>query len=105
MCGRYYRALSLMETRFPVGNDSEHVRLNFTWYDSFRPSKKTEQASIYYEKACVLFNMGAVLTQMALAADRGSDAGLKEAARRFQVRLTAVVVASIQACCKLQGWV
>ena len=82
---RYYRALSLMETRFPVGSDSEHVRLAFTWYDSFRPSKKTEQASIYYEKACVLFNMGAVLTQLALAADRGSDAGLKDAARRFQV--------------------
>lgn len=89
-----------METRFPVGNDSEHVRLTFTWYDSFRPSKKTEQASIYYEKACVLFNMGAVLTQMALAADRGSDAGLKEAARRFQVLLTAAVVAYQQA----RGW-
>jgi hypothetical protein len=83
---RYYRALSLMETRFPVGDDAEHVRLRFTWYDSFRPSKKTEQASIHYEKASVLFNVGAVLTQMALAADRGSDAGLKEAARRFQAR-------------------
>jgi len=75
-----------METRVPVGDDAEHVRLRFTWYDSFRPSKKTEQASIHYEKASVLFNVGAVLTQMALAADRGSDAGLKEAARRFQAR-------------------
>ena len=80
-----------METRFPVGNDSEHVKLSFTWYDSFRPSKKTEQASIYFEKASVLFNMGAVLTQTALAADRTSDVGLKDAARRFQVGVRRVI--------------
>ena len=80
-----------METRFPVGNDSEHVKLRFTWYDSFRPSKRTEQASIYFEKASVLFNMGAVLTQTALAADRTSDVGLKDAARRFQVGIRRVI--------------
>ena len=39
---------------------------------------------MHFEKAAILFNIGAVLTQAALAADRTSDAGLKEAARKLQ---------------------
>ncbi len=82
---RYYRALSLVETRFPISKDSGDVNVSFTWYDAFRATKRTEQFSVHFEKAAVLFNIGAVLTQQALAVDRATDAGLKEAAKRFQV--------------------
>lgn len=82
---RYYRALSLVETRFPISKDSGDVNVSFTWYDAFRASKRTEQHSVHFEKAAILFNIGAVVTQQALAADRTTDAGLKEASRKFQV--------------------
>ena len=41
---------------------------------------------MHFEKAAVLFNLASVLTQQALNADRTTDAGRKEAARKFQVR-------------------
>ena len=74
-----------METRFPISRESGQVHISFVWYDAFRHSKKTEQCSIHFEKAAVLFNLAAVLTQQALNADRATDAGRKEAARFFQV--------------------
>ena len=35
-------------------------------YDAFRNTKRTEQFSIHFEKAAVVFNIGAVLTQIGL---------------------------------------
>lgn len=55
-------------------------------YDAFRHSKKAEQCSVHFEKAAVLFNLASVLTQQALNADRATDAGRKDAARKFQAR-------------------
>ncbi|KAK9909798.1 hypothetical protein WJX75_007558 [Coccomyxa subellipsoidea] len=81
---KYYRALCLMETRFPISRDAGHIPLSFVWYDAFRHTKKTEQCSIHFEKAAVLFNLAAVLTQQALNADRSTDTGRKEAAKFFQ---------------------
>lgn len=75
----------MMETRFPISREKGHVSVSFKWYDAFRPSRAMEQASIHYEKAAVLFNLAAVLTQQALSHDRTTDAGLKDAARKFQV--------------------
>lgn len=43
------------------------------------------QASVHFEKAAILFNIAAVASQMAVATDRTTDAGVKEAARLFQV--------------------
>ncbi len=40
---------------------------------------------MHFEKAAVLFNLASVLTQQALNADRASDAGRKDSARKFQV--------------------
>jgi programmed cell death 6-interacting protein len=82
---RYYRALSLVETRFPISKDHGDVNVSFTWYDAFKASKRTEQFSVHFEKASILFNIGAVVTQQALAADRSTDAGLKDASKKFQV--------------------
>lgn len=68
-----------------MSRDAGQVHINFVWYDAFRHSKKTEQCSIHFEKAAVLFNLAAVLTQQALNADRATDGGRKEAAKFFQV--------------------
>lgn len=75
----------LMETRFPISRDKEHVNISFTWYDAFKNTKRTEQFSIHFEKAAVLFNIGAILSQQALQCDRTSDQGVKDAAKKFQV--------------------
>ena len=83
---KYYRALCLVEGRFPIGPSDDQCRVSFTWCDAFRASKKHEASSIHFEKAAILFNVGAALTQSALAVPERSatDAGLKEAARKFQ---------------------
>lgn len=80
----YHRALSLIEPRFPVSADRAHANLTFTWHDAFRPSRKASLPSLHLEKSAVLFNAGAAHSQIALAADRGSAAGLKQACNGFQ---------------------
>lgn len=34
--GRYLRALTAIETRFPISSDKTTVRVSFPWYDAFR---------------------------------------------------------------------
>ena len=43
---RYYRALSSIETRFPISKDAGHVHVSFIWFDAFRPSKRAEQVTM-----------------------------------------------------------
>ncbi|KAG0476298.1 hypothetical protein HPP92_013139 [Vanilla planifolia] len=81
----YFRALALIEPRFPISPDRSHVNtVTFIWYDAFKPSKKASLQSIHLEKSAVLFNIGAVQSQIALSADRASPAGLKLACNAFQ---------------------
>lgn len=54
-------------------------------FDAFRPRNKLSQTNIHYEKAAVLFNLGAILSQQALACDRQSTEGLTLACKGFQV--------------------
>ncbi|KAF6168949.1 hypothetical protein GIB67_038446 [Kingdonia uniflora] len=81
----YYKALIVMETRFPISADKDHINaVNFTWYDAFKPKNKASQQSIQLEKAAVLFNLGAVYSQIAVSADRSSSPnGLKVACNSF----------------------
>ncbi|KAH9287555.1 hypothetical protein KI387_031672 [Taxus chinensis] len=81
----YYRALCVMESRFPISTEKEHVHtISFTWYDAFKQNKKASQHNIHFEKAAVLFNLAAIHSQIALAADRTSANGLKQACNSFQ---------------------
>lgn len=82
---RYFRALSVMESRFPISNEREHVNtLYFTWYDAFKQGRKASQQNIHFEKAAIAFNLGAVQSQIALSADRTTANGLKQACGAFQ---------------------
>ena len=97
----------MIETRFPIGLGRDQVRarcmrgcgagqwlstahwqvrIAFTWYDAFKSHKRVEAYSLNLERAAVLFNVGAVLTQQALAADASTSSGLLECAKKFQVR-------------------
>eukprot|EP00250_Pteridium_aquilinum_P008898 c18291_g1_i1 orf=497-3190(+) len=82
---RYYRALCMMESRFPISNEKEHVNaISFTWFDAFKPNKKASQQNIHFEKASIVFNLGAVQSQLALGADRATLNGIKQACNCFQ---------------------
>lgn len=81
---RYFRALCIMESRFPISNEKEHVNtISFTWFDAFK-GKKTTQQSIHFEKASVIFNLGAIQSQLGLGADRSTPNGIKQACNAFQ---------------------
>ncbi|CAM0956645.1 unnamed protein product [Alopecurus aequalis] len=81
----YARALALIEPRFPISPDRAHVHsLSFTWHDAFKTNKKVNLPSVHLERAAVLFNLGAVYSQIALAADRVTDVGIRTACGAFQ---------------------
>ncbi|KAF0684405.1 Aste57867_23640 [Aphanomyces stellatus] len=78
---RYLSQLDLIETRFPIGDTK--VKLPFTWYDSFSPRQKLTQHSVKFEQAAVLFLVGALDSQSAVACDRTTPEGIKAACHFF----------------------
>ncbi|KAJ0968940.1 hypothetical protein J5N97_021817 [Dioscorea zingiberensis] len=74
----YFSALSAAEARLP------HVPISFTWHDAFNPGKRVSIQSIQFERAAVLFNLGAVWSQMAIAENWTAGDGLKKACNAFQ---------------------
>ncbi|KAJ4962002.1 hypothetical protein NE237_021912 [Protea cynaroides] len=80
----YYKALCVMESRFPISPDKEHINtVTFTWYDTFKQKNKASQQNIHLEKAAVLFNLGAVHSQIALSVDRSTPSSRMQAAHSF----------------------
>lgn len=92
----YYRALCVMETRFPMSRDSGHAQVAFYWMNSMNPRKKCKQMNIHFEKAAVLFNIAAHLSQQAVQQNRESQEGYKTAIQHFQVDLLSL---SVMNCC------
>ena len=80
----YFKALCLVETRFPISPDPAHVNaLTFVWFDAFKPKQKSSQQNIHLEKAAVLFNLGAVYSQIGLSYDRNTVDGRRQASHSF----------------------
>lgn len=80
----YFKALCLVETRFPISPDNDHVNsLTFVWYDAFKNRQKASQQNIHLEKAAVLFNLGAVYSQIGLSYDRSTVDGRRLASHAF----------------------
>ncbi|KAJ4825181.1 bck1-like resistance to osmotic shock [Turnera subulata] len=80
----YFRALCLVETRFPISPDRDHINsVTFTWHDAFKQKQKASQQNIHLEKAAVLFNLGAAYSQIGLSFDRNSADGRKQAIHAF----------------------
>ncbi|GAB2226641.1 hypothetical protein Drorol1_Dr00022456 [Drosera rotundifolia] len=81
---RYLKALTLIETRFPISPDKDHINnVQFTWFDAFKVKSKASQVSIGIEKAAVVFNLGAVWSQIGVGVERGTVEGRREAVRCF----------------------
>ncbi|XP_011075927.1 ALG-2 interacting protein X [Sesamum indicum] len=80
----YYKALCAVESRFPISPDKDHVNtVTFTWFDAFKPKQKASQQNIHLEKAAVLFNLGAVHSQIGLSSDRSAVEGRRQASHSF----------------------
>ncbi|KAG5264537.1 hypothetical protein AALO_G00255320 [Alosa alosa] len=83
---RYYDQLCVVEPKFPF----PELCLTFTWKDAFDKgslfggSVKLALACLGYEKTCVLFNIGALASQIASEQNLDSDEGLKAAAKNYQ---------------------
>ena len=83
---QYFRMLCAAEVRFPISKAKEHVnKLAFSWGDSFRGgTRKDKQHNINFEKAAVMFNLGALLSQQGKDQDLDTDEGVKVACRCYQ---------------------
>ncbi|XP_065667183.1 programmed cell death 6-interacting protein [Hydra vulgaris] len=84
---RYYDQLVAMEGKLPIAEDQ--IRISFTWYDAFNKgsifgSTKCSLSCGDYERFCVLFNMAALLSQLASIQNLSTDDGLKTAAKYYQ---------------------
>lgn len=78
----YLQMLVAVEPRFPMGENKE-VQVSFTWSDSFKPAKKITQMSPDFERASVMFNLGALESHAGMSQDRGQEDGLKRAQKHF----------------------
>ncbi|KAL8287389.1 hypothetical protein RQP46_003841 [Phenoliferia psychrophenolica] len=75
---KYFGQLELLELRFP------ELRVPFPWNDAFT-HVKISQLSLAYEKASVIFNIGATLSSLAASSPRSSPEGLKRAYNSFRM--------------------
>ncbi|GAA5822940.1 hypothetical protein JCM3770_002181 [Rhodotorula araucariae] len=74
---KYFGQLELLELRFP------DLRVPFPWSDAFTHVKISQQ-SLAYEKASVIFNIGATLASLAASSPRSAPEGLKRAFHAFR---------------------
>lgn len=77
---QYYNQLYFVERRFFPPDRS--LGIYFEWYDSLTGVPSC-QRTVAFEKACVLFNMAAIYTQMGAKQDRLTSKGLDQAVDNF----------------------
>lgn len=77
---RYYNQLYFVERRFFPPDRS--LGIYFEWFDSLTGVPSC-QRTVAFEKACVLFNIGAVYTQIGAKQDRLTAKGLDSAVDNF----------------------
>lgn len=86
---RYYDQLCSIEPKFPFSEGQ--LCLTFTWKDAFDKgslfggSVKLGLPGLGYEKTCVLFNTGALASQIASEQNLDNDEALKAASRYYQL--------------------
>lgn len=66
-------ALALTKT-LTLHNLFLKVRVGFKWGNSFNPNKKSTQSTFLFEKACILYNLGAHESRSASEEDRETEA-------------------------------
>ncbi|OWB54260.1 hypothetical protein B5S28_g105 [[Candida] boidinii] len=61
---KYYGQLELLDLRMPIDQHGG-VNIDFKWFDSLKSSKLVSQHSLAFEKTSVLFNISAILSNIA----------------------------------------
>ncbi|XP_014253355.1 tyrosine-protein phosphatase non-receptor type 23 [Cimex lectularius] len=79
---KYFCQLHFLQSRFPMGKEGK-AAINFSWKDAYGHSVTTA-ADIKVEMVAVLYNIGALHSQLGSADDRTSAEGLKLACTHFQ---------------------
>ena len=74
---KYWQALETLHSRVPISE--ENVQIAFAWSDAYNPRKSAKQMNAAFERACLMLNFAALLSQEAKVQDTSTDAGLKEA--------------------------
>ncbi|KAK7811860.1 hypothetical protein U0070_024123 [Myodes glareolus] len=77
----YFIQLGFVESRFFP--PTRHMGLLFTWYDSLTGVPVSQQ-NLLLEKASILFNIGALYTQIGTRCNRQTQTGLESAVDAFQ---------------------
>ncbi|XP_037675884.1 rhophilin-2 [Choloepus didactylus] len=77
----YFLQLGFVESRF--FSPTRQMGLMFTWYDSLTGVPVSQQ-NLLLEKASILFNIGAIYTQIGTRCHRQAQAGLESAVDAFQ---------------------
>ncbi|CAG8461462.1 7083_t:CDS:10 [Funneliformis caledonium] len=95
---RYYGQLVFIGSKFPID-----FGIEFPWYSAFSDEKRPiSHRNFYYEKACVLFNIGAMYSQLGVSENRTTPEGVKRACQHFQYaagcfkHLNEVIVAEMR---------
>ncbi|XP_017710532.1 PREDICTED: rhophilin-2 [Rhinopithecus bieti] len=89
----YFIQLGFVESRFFP--PTRQMGLLFTWYDSLTGVPVSQQ-NLLLEKASVLFNTGALYTQIGTRCDRQTQAGLESAIDAFQRAAEPVVLFAVK---------
>ncbi|KAJ1969502.1 bck1-like resistance to osmotic shock [Dispira parvispora] len=88
---RYFSQLELLDLRFQL--EKKPLELHFTWADVFGRSSVT-QPSLAFEKACIIFNMGSILSHLGTYQDRSDPDGLRKASHYFMFAASMMVFIS-----------
>ncbi|KAF5841761.1 BRO1 domain-containing protein [Dunaliella salina] len=80
---KYLQALDAMVVRnWKIGKGD--LNLSFKWYDAFKTSKAYSAQDYPLEKASIMWNFGALISEEACKMDRGTSVGLARASNAFQ---------------------
>ncbi|KAK6455816.1 BRO1-like domain-containing protein [Scheffersomyces xylosifermentans] len=87
---KYYSQVELLDLRIPFGSVNKHKKITFEWYDAFHPTTSHKQGALPFEKANVLFNLGALLSKYAsirYEESQRSVSGSDEASTKESIQL------------------
>ncbi|CAH0748653.1 unnamed protein product [Diatraea saccharalis] len=79
---RYFCQLRAIQSRFPMAK-GQPVACSFAWKDLYA-NMSCSLADIRFEMACILYNIGALYTQLAASEPRTSVDSLKAACTKYQ---------------------
>ncbi|XP_023347068.1 programmed cell death 6-interacting protein isoform X2 [Eurytemora carolleeae] len=85
--GKYYDQLAALEQKIPV----QELQIPFKWKDAFDKGSifggriSLTIPSLAYEKVCILYNYGALCTEIAESQNLDTEEGLQKANKKLQV--------------------